>query len=259
MSKETKDEVAVNGNTAVAEKGSFNATLAVNALKEAMEGECQGLEFTFDKVALPTGGGTAFQIPTADQEEPEMVKELKGVIIYNLPAYSYYKDKFNGQNNPPDCYSIDGVNGYGTPGCECSKCPYNKFGSGENNGKACKNKRMLYLLMEGEMFPLVIYLPAGSIKAFTQFIKSNLSKGRRLSQIVTKITLKKAVNQTGIAYSQAVFSFDRVLTPDENESLKSLIDFVKEYSKKRALSIVNEAEDTDLPFTEESEEKPQGN
>lgn len=255
MGNENETKVADTENTSIAKSTGFNAVEAVSSLKEAMTGECQGLEFTFDKVVLPTGGGTAFQVPTADSDEPEMIKELKGVIIYNLPAYSYYKDKFNGQNNPPDCYSIDGVNGYGTPGCECNKCPYNKFGSGENGGKACKNKRMLYLLTEGEMFPLVIYLPAGSIKAFTQYIKANLSRGRKVSQIVTKITLKKVANQTGIAYSQAVFTFDRLLTKEENESLIPLINFVKDYSQNRAPLIANGVEDTDLPFDDKKDEK----
>lgn len=231
----------------------FNAVATMEALNEAMSGECQGLEFSFDRVTLPTGGGTMFQIPNPESEEPIDVKELKGVIVYNLPAYSYYKDKFNGQNNPPECYSIDGEHGVGNPGGNCKECPFNVFGSGENNSKACKNKRMLYILVEGEMFPLVLYLPTGSIKSFTNYVKGNLSRGRRMSQIVTKITLKKVQNSTGIAYSQAVFTYERDLTNEEKTSLTGLIEFVKHYSQSRALQIVNEPDDETLPFGDKAD------
>lgn len=245
MSEVNKNEVhSADGNVAVNESHStlvatkgFDAVATMNALNEAMSGECQGLEFSFDKVTLPTGGGTMFQMPSSDGSEPEMVKEIRGVIIYNLPAYSYYKEKYTGQNNPPDCYSIDGKHGVGCPGGECLKCPYNVFGSADNNAKACKNKRMLYILMEGEMFPIVLYLPAGSIKAFTQYVKGQLSKGKKVSQLVTNITLKKAQNASGIAYSQAVFKAERVLSDDEKSSLTGLVEFVKHYTESRAATV----------------------
>ena len=51
-------------------------------------------------------------------------------------------------------FSFDGVTGIGNPGGNCQNCPYNKFGSGEGQSKLCKNKRMLYMLREGELFPI---------------------------------------------------------------------------------------------------------
>ncbi|MGO5338085.1 hypothetical protein ACTQZS_15010, partial [Bilifractor sp. LCP19S3_H10] len=55
---------------------------------------------------------------------------------------------------------------------------YNKFGSGGNKSKACKNRHMLYLVREGEIFPVVISLPTGSLKSFTDYVKLNIA-GRR--------------------------------------------------------------------------------
>lgn len=40
-----------------------------DVLNEALADDCQGLEFSFDRVKLPTGGGTAFEIPSAEGEE----------------------------------------------------------------------------------------------------------------------------------------------------------------------------------------------
>lgn len=199
-------------------------------LNEALAEDCQGLDFSFDRVKLPAGGGTAFEIPSADGEDSEMVKDITGIILYNHPAYAYYHDKYTGGSNPPDCGSFDGVTGIGSPGGKCASCPYNKFGSGDGQSKLCKNKRMLYILREGELFPIMISLPTGSLKSFTNYVKSQLSRGRKLSQVVTRITLKKAVNASGIAYSQAVFGFVRLLTATERSVIVGIADTAKAYA-----------------------------
>ena len=184
-------------NTEVAEKEGFAVLSNRAMLEQAMAEDCMGLEFSFDRIKLPAGGGMAFEIPSADSDEPELVKEILGVVVYQHPAYALYRSKYAGGNNPPECGSFDGVQGIGNPGGQCARCPYNRFGSGEGQGKLCKNKRMIYILREGELFPLTLSLPAGSLKSFTAYVKSQLTRGRRLSQIVTKITLKKAANASG--------------------------------------------------------------
>lgn len=161
-------------NTEIAVNEGFAALANRDVLNEAMADDCQGLDFSFDRVKLPAGGGTAFEIPSAESDESEMAKDITGVIVYNHPAYAYYHDKYTGGNNPPDCGSFDGVTGIGTPGGNCASCPYNKFGSGEGQSKLCKNKRMLYILREGELFPITLSLPTGSLKSFTNYVKSQL-------------------------------------------------------------------------------------
>lgn len=251
VNKETN--VAVTTKNEVVKAGAFDVKQELETFKKAMEEDCMGLDFQFQRVILPTGGGTMFQVPSADSNEPVMEKEIVGVIINNHPANSYYKDKFNGQNNPPDCYSLDGIKGVGTPGCECKTCPYNEFNTAENGGKACKNKRLLYILREGELFPIVVYLPVGSVSAFTKFSTLNASKGKFVSKFVTKITLKKAQNSTGIAYSQAEFEKVRDLTPEEIDAIAPIKDFIKAYEEKREKTIVDEvAKDDPLPFGDEN-------
>ena len=139
----------------------------------------------------------------------------------------YYRTKYTGGKNPPDCGSFDGVKGIGTPGGNCQNCPFNRFGSGEGQSKMCKNKRMLYILLEGELFPLTLSLPTGSLRSFTNYVKSQLSRARKLNQIVTKITLKKATNASGLEFSQAVFSFVRMLNADECAAVADVTETVK--------------------------------
>ena len=194
-----KKNVTANNEQTALTTGGFAALANAGALNDTTE-DLAGLDLTFDRIKIPAGGATAFEIPDGDSEEVNMVKEIVGVILLHHPAYAYYKDKYNGGSNPPDCGSFDGVNGTGDPGGVCASCPLNQFGSGEGQSKACKNRRMIYVLMEGELFPMVLSLPTGSLKEFTKYLKRQLSKGRKLNQIVTKISLKKATNSSGIAF-----------------------------------------------------------
>jgi hypothetical protein len=217
---EKKDEIIVTGG--------YAALANMETLNEALAEDCDGLEFSLDKIKIPAGGGTAFEVPTDEEGETDMVKEIVGVILYNHAVNSYYTEKYSGGSNPPDCGSFDGKVGYGTPGGECKDCPYNKFGSGDGKSKACKNRRMLYILQENELFPVVLSLPPGSVGSYSNYVKRLISKGLRPSTVVTKITLKKSTSGEGINFSQAVFKKDRILTVSEKEALAPMIEQMKE-------------------------------
>lgn len=217
-------------NTEVAVTGGFASMQGLEVLNEALMDDCQGLEFSFDRIKIPAGGSTAFEVPGDDEEDVTMVKDITGVVLLNHPAYAYYSEKYTGGSNPPDCGSFDGITGSGNPGGACATCPYNQFGSGEGQSKACKNRRFIYILQEGELFPMVLSLPTGSLKEFTKYVKRQLSKGRKLNQVVTKISLKKATNNSGIAFSQAVFSFVRLLDDAEKSAMAAMSEQVKNYA-----------------------------
>ena len=97
---------------------------------------------------------------------------------------------------------------------------------------ACKNRRRIYLLREGEIFPMILSLPTGSLKDFTRYIMRLLSKGKKSNAVVTKFTLKKATNNSGIAYSQAQFSVDRNLTDEEFALISGLTEQVKTFAAR---------------------------
>lgn len=167
-------------------------------MNESMAEELEGLEGGFDRVKIPSGGATMFELPGDEADEPEMVKDFSAVILHHHPVLQYYKEKYTGGSNPPDCGSFDGVTGEGTPGGVCAQCPLNQFGSGENNSKACKTRRRVFLLREGELFPLILSLPTGSMREFSRYIKRLFSKGKKSNMVVTRFSLKKATNASGI-------------------------------------------------------------
>lgn len=77
---------------------------------------------------------------------------------------------------------------------------------------------------------MILSLPTGSLKASTRYLMRILPKYKNSNAVVTRFTLKKANSNTGIAYSQAQFSVDRVLTPEEYALVSVMSDQVKELS-----------------------------
>ncbi len=205
--------------------------LANTDMAVMMAEELDGLDAGFERIKIPSAGSTVFEFPSEDGGT-EPVKEFSAVILYHHPLFAYYKSKYTGGNNPPDCGSYDGIIGEGDPGGECKRCLYNQFGSGENGSKACKNRRRIFVLQEGEIFPLLLSLPTGSLRELTKYLKRLLSKGRKSNSVVTRFSLQKATNSGGLAYSQAQFTVDRPLTPEEFACIDRLSAQVKAYSKQ---------------------------
>jgi hypothetical protein len=199
-----------------------------------MAEELDGLDLTFERIKIPSAGSTVFEMPGEDGE-PDSVKEFSAVILYHHPLFCYYKTKYTGGNNPPDCGSFDGVTGVGDPGGECKKCLLNQYETAEEGkGKACKNRRRIYVLREGELFPLLLSLPTGSLKELTKYLKRLLSKGKKSNAFVTSFSLKKATNSGGVVYSQAQFTIDRPLSPEECALVEKMSEQIKAYSRNVA-------------------------
>lgn len=223
-----KNEVAVVAD-------NFNLVTLSGELGEAIAEEMDGLgTIPYDRVKIPSGGGLAFEIPGEDPDNPESATEIVGVILYHHPVNAFWKEKFAGGNEQPDCSSFDGKQGVEreTGECkDCGKCAYNQFGS-DGAGKACKNMHRVYIVREGNPVPLILTLPPTSIKSMRDYIgKSIVLKGMRSYDAVTKITLKKEKNAAGIAYSRAVFAFAGKLNPTAAAEAKAMADSIKITSK----------------------------
>ena len=239
MAKKKETALEVQENNVIS---SYSQLASIN-MAEMMAEELDGLDAGFERIKIPSAGSTVFEVPGEDPSEPESVKEFSAVILFHHPLFAYYKSKYTGGNNPPDCGSYDGVTGIGDPGGDCKRCPYNQFGTGENGSKACKTRRRIFVLREGEIFPLLLSLPTGSLKELTRYLKRLLSKGRKSNSVITRFSLKKATNSGGLAYSQAQFSIDRVLTPEEYTLIERMTEQVKAYSSQVAFDYDTVTED----------------
>ena len=243
-----KNEIAVSTN--------YTALKDFN-LAEALVSEMSGMDITFDRISVPAAGGQAFEVPGEMPGETAMVKDFRGVILCHHPMFSYYRERFTGGNNPPDCGSYDGITGVGKPGGVCARCPLNVYGSGENGGKACKNKRRVYVLREGELIPVLLTLPTGSIKEFNVYIQQLLAKGNRSYSVVTKFSLTKATNAKGITYSKVLFTAASKLSPEELPYVKAMSEQINQYASRVGYDnqgeyvdpVTGEVYDPENPFT----------
>lgn len=203
-------------------KVEFNAPVVGEDIGSLMAEELEGLQISFDRVKIPSGGGIAFEVPGDNPDEPDMTKEIIGVIVDHHPINAYWQNKYEGQNNPPDCSSMDGRCGTGLPGGNCKTCKLNQFGTAEDKkGKICKNMHRVYLLRSGDLFPILLTLPPTSIKSLSDYLKRIITKGLKSCRVITKITLKKVQNSTGISYSQAQFSMVSVLDEETANKMDS--------------------------------------
>lgn len=209
-------------------------------MNEMIGEELAGLNIQFPVIKVPAGGGLAFEVPGDDPNSPDLQKEFNAVILYHHPLLSYYKEKYTGGSQAPDCGSFDGVFGIGEPGGRCAECPLNQFGTGENGGKACKTKRRVFLLREGESIPTILTLPTGSLNDFSKYVMRLISKGKKSNHVVTKFSLAKAQNSGGIAYSKVVLTTAYDLTKDDIESISVMTEQVKALAKKQDLTAIED-------------------
>ena len=108
--------------------------------------DMEGLTLSFPKVKIPAGGSLQFELPTGDPENPEYVRFLQGIILFHHASGAYWPEGMEYDDNTvPLCSTVDGKQGYGTPGGTCAACELNRYGTAtDGKGKACKNMRILY-------------------------------------------------------------------------------------------------------------------
>ncbi len=205
---------------AITENTGFSAPADMGFLLDGFCEECAGMTFRPERVKMPTGGNTAFRMPDDGSGAPEPREQLDCVILLSHPANTYYAESYKGQRNRPDCWSQDGVRGSG--GMLCRECPHNQYGSGGGNAKACKSRRMLYILLENQLFPMTLNLPGGSLQSFGRYVQSLLGSGLRPNQVVTRISLRKITSPSGVDYAQAVFRCLRPLTEAEKRNMAEM-------------------------------------
>lgn len=182
-----------------------------------------GLQLSFQRVKIPSGGGVQFEIPGDNPDDPDTTKTIEGVIVFNHAACAYWADGDDYSDNmPPSCSSVDGKTGIGNPGGACEVCEFNRYGTGTDakgnptKGKACKNMRNLYILRNGEYMPILLSLPPTSLRAFNDFVSVVFATRRKPTySSVIQIGLKK-VDSGPKPYSVATF---RKLFDFEGEQL----------------------------------------
>lgn len=228
----------------------------------AMKEEMDGLTMRFERVKIPSAGGIAWEIPGDDPDNPDVVKTITGVIVDHHPLNRRYVGEFNPDRRPV-CASGDGKNGLDDQGVAhtCATCQFNQWGSGTDQdgnptrGKACSNIHRLYILREGDAFPLQIDVPPTSLGNLSTYISHRLlSRGLLPGAVVTEMSLRKDENAAGIEYSQVMLS---LVGPLSTEKAQQMIAYGKSLRPVTRSSAVAMA-DGEPAAAEESESETPG-
>ena len=196
----------------------------------------------YGRIKIAAAGANVFKVTDPGEEDSQTATEISGVIIMSHKCNAYWPMKYGTSDaaKSPDCVSYDGVTGVvaATGECrECESCPYNQYGSADNGrGKACKNMRRLYIMREGDIFPMVLSLPGTALKSFDGYRIRLVGKRRMVTGVVTKITLKSAKNQDGIEYSTPIFEAVGALPADEVEHIKAFAAQFEDVAKRVGVS-----------------------
>jgi hypothetical protein len=176
-----------------------------------------------DRVKVPSGGALSWEVPGLDGE-PEPKKELTGVVVGVQNIRSYYKEKYDGGNEPPNCASKDGIYGIpDVPGCgyggRCSDCPMSQWGSNEETGgQACSQRKLLMVLPPEAMLPFVMNVPPTSVREVDKYLLRLTSKKVPYFHAVSSFKLVKERSKSGIDYAKISPSFIRLLDEEEKVS-----------------------------------------
>jgi hypothetical protein len=195
-------------------------------------------EFDLPRIKIPAGGGLQWAVPTLEGEAMEPA--IEGVIVLARDTRAYYSQPISetGGSQPPDCWSADGATGSGQPGGACLACPLARYGSAPGGrGQACKQIKQLFVLRGNLLLPEVVTLPPTSLKPAKQYLMKLTSQGVPYYAVVTRIGLERTKNSQGIAYSRAVLSFVRRLSPEEVERARDYHEMLKPLVQRMAVDL----------------------
>ena len=199
---------------------------------EAFREELGDSDAQLQKIGTPSEEGEGFRMPEDLMTPGYTTNAFQGVILYHHAMNFLFDGEYTGEKRMPVCWSYDGKNGEGKPGRACKGCDKNRFSSGENGkGKACRNKRRVYVLAEGRRLPEMISIPTGSLGYFYRYVTYLVERGLRPSQMVTRFTVVTG-EKDGRRYPQILLTPMRQLNPEEEAIMAEMGALVKEYARE---------------------------
>ena len=220
-------------------------------MMEELEDEMSDLDpesgITCRKIKIPSGGGLAYEVQGEEETDVEYMKEIKAVVVFTHRVNGFWAGAYgdDDQNKAPVCSSIDGKTGVRIDSGEvisCETCPLNQFGSATDQkgepgkGKACKNMRRLYLMMDNDPNFYLLTVPPTSIKDVNKQLAKIMAGGTPYTGLVLKLTLEKTKNAAGVEYSKVVISKAGLLSTAVSAAAKEMRRQIKEQYQSMAIT-----------------------
>lgn len=246
--KKKSAELAVVGSFQIANRYENMAPELLAELQDEMDDLDPESGIACRKIKIPSGGGLAYEVQGEDEDDVEYMKEIKGIIIFTHRANGFWPGAYgdDDQNKIPVCSSMDGKTGIWSDTGEvrsCETCPMNQFGSAtdqkgaQSRGKACKNMRRIYLVMDGDPNFYLLTVPPTSTKDVNKQLQKIIGGGTPYTGLIVSLKLEKTQNAAGVAYSRVLVSKSGLLTPEVAAMAKEMRRQIKEQYKNMALTL----------------------
>ncbi len=139
-------------------------------------------------------------------------RELEAVVLLHSTRRGLW---LKNESGAPTCASQDGIAPLQTveitttdvstrqaplvTGPQCAECEFNRWGSAglldlqdaDSNSKACKEQRLLLLLVRGRDVPVLLFVPPTSLKSWDQHLADMAFAKRPLIGFYTKFSVEK--------------------------------------------------------------------
>ena len=202
------------------------------------------------QIKVPSGGGLAFEVQGEDDGDAEPMKEIDGVIVFTHRLSAYWPGSFGSASNPedkiPTCSSMDGKTGFCPSTGEvinCEGCQWNQYGTGmdekgnPSRGKACKNMRRIYLMMDGDPNFYLLTVPPTSIRDINKQLAKILASGIPYTGTIVTLGLERTKNNSGVAYSKVTVKRKGLLPPAVAAQVQQLRLQIKEQYQSMAITL----------------------
>lgn len=225
----TKNEVATNG--------TFKLIPMYAGLDDELKAEIEDELDDFEdaggidcrRIKMPTGNSKSFEVESDNPDDPDMEKELRGVILFTHKMNARWEGDYGGENRMPVCSSWDGKQGVELETgavCNCDICEYNEF-KANGEGKECKNTRRIYLMLDGRPFLYLLTVPPTSLKAVSKQLKRLITGGTPLTRIVVTFRLESAKSKGGKDYAKITVEKAGDLTKEQGDLARRIREEIK--------------------------------
>lgn len=215
------------------------ATIDQSTLREIFD-ENQGTDETIGpndlpRITLPSGKVSVWELPSI--QGPIHADSFEGILVAWKHNRAYWPNKYSGQGEPPDCRSNDGIVGIGKPGGICQECSLSKWDG--DIAPACTDQRVLFIVRENNILPLVLVLPPTSIPPMRKMMLNLTNEKLSHWSVVIKFALEKDKSAAGIEFSKLKPSVVRVLDPEEQKRVRGYVYLIKGLVQKTHAGIEN--------------------
>ena len=186
---------------------------------------------------MPTGNSKAFEVEGDNPDDPDMMKELRGVILFTHKMNAHWEGDYGGENRMPVCSSWDAKQGIAFDTGEvtnCDTCSYNEF-KGNGQGKECKNTRRIYLMLDGKPYLYLLTVPPTSLNAVSKQLKRLITGGTPLTRMVVAFRLESAKSKGGKDYAKITVEKAGDLSKEQGDMARQMREEIKKQYKTVAV------------------------